>query len=107
MTDVQKTWEVSATMQQIQRDDTSWGISNTFSWLTSWFPNVTTWVKKINCNSPCCYNHSSKRDCFVSMLCRLQLQDSTEDRKTNVELSIGSQECNEKQRAGIVKGTRP
>ncbi|XP_029872700.2 endogenous retroviral envelope protein HEMO [Aquila chrysaetos chrysaetos] len=47
MTDVQKIWEVSAMMQQIQRDDTSWGFSDTFSWLTSWFPNLATWVKKL------------------------------------------------------------
>lgn len=41
-----KIWEVRSTVQQIQKDGTSWGFSETFSWFTLWFPNWTTWMKK-------------------------------------------------------------
>jgi len=44
--DVQKIWEVSKEMQQVQKDDTVWGFTDTVSWLTSWFPNPATWLKK-------------------------------------------------------------
>jgi len=46
ITDVQKIWEIGKQMQQVQKDDTSWGFTDAVSWLTSWFPNLATWLKK-------------------------------------------------------------
>jgi len=46
ITDVQKIWEVSKQMQQVQRHNTLWGFTDTASWLTSWFLNLATWLKK-------------------------------------------------------------
>uniref|UniRef100_A0A8C2T1C6 Envelope glycoprotein n=1 Tax=Coturnix japonica TaxID=93934 RepID=A0A8C2T1C6_COTJA len=47
LTDVGKIWEVSKTMQEIQKDDTRWGFSETWHWLTSWLPNLSAIAKKI------------------------------------------------------------
>nr|XP_021139754.1 uncharacterized protein LOC110356982 [Columba livia] len=47
VTEVDKIWEVSHVMQQIQRDDADWGVADLWQWMTSWFPDLGTLVKKI------------------------------------------------------------
>ena len=47
ITEVDKIWEVSHVMQQIQRDDPNWGVADLWQWMTSSFPELGTLVKKI------------------------------------------------------------
>ncbi|XP_064929372.1 protein NYNRIN-like isoform X1 [Columba livia] len=47
ITEVDKIWKVSHVMQQIQRDDANWGVADLWQWMTSWFPDLGTLVKKI------------------------------------------------------------
>lgn len=46
LTNVHKIWEICSSMQQIAKDDTSWGFAEIFSWLMSWFPSIATWLKR-------------------------------------------------------------
>ena len=45
-TDLNEIWKQTEILHGVQKDDTSFGFEETWKWLTSWFPDVSSWVKK-------------------------------------------------------------
>ena len=45
-TDLKEIWKQMRILHEIQKDNTSLGFKETWRWLTSWFLDLSLWVKK-------------------------------------------------------------
>lgn len=46
-TELEENWKQTKIIHEIQKDDTSYRFEETFKWLTSSFPNLSLWVKRL------------------------------------------------------------